>query len=87
MVRRPWYLASSIDDHIQPPRSIADVDGPNVAENFYESLMTKRMGKQQEGQAFLNTKKGARALHEAVIKLRSDGVPLERWVPFIYLGR
>jgi hypothetical protein len=61
-------------------RSIADQDGPVVADAFYEYLF--RHGPS----TFPDTTEAARALHIAIAKLRSRGVSFMRWVPFIHLG-
>jgi len=62
-------------------RSIADPDGPTVADTFYESLFT---GCSATGP---DTTQAAQALHRAIAKLRSENVSFVRWVPFIHLGR
>lgn len=59
-------------------RSIADSDGPKVADTFYDNLFKDKK---------IITTEVARALHLAVAKLRSENVSLVRWVPFIHLGR
>ena len=65
-------------------RSIADQDGPKVADKFYEYLSGVLGGKTSQG---ISIRDSARALHHAVRILRLEGVPLQRWVPFIHLGR
>ena len=65
-------------------RSIADQDGPKVADKFYEYLSRVSGGERSDGISIENS---ARALHHAVQMLRLEGVPLQRWVPFIHLGK
>ncbi|TFK33698.1 CHAT domain-containing protein [Crucibulum laeve] len=60
--------------------SIADEDGPSVADAFYEHLLRDKHGR-------LDTKKTAKALHIAVKSIRDKNVPFLRWVPFIHLSR
>jgi hypothetical protein len=59
-------------------RSIADPDGPKVADTFYDNLFKEKK---------FTATEVARALHLAVAKLRSENVSFVRWVPFIHLGR
>ncbi|KIM73862.1 hypothetical protein PILCRDRAFT_80603 [Piloderma croceum F 1598] len=63
--------------------SIADADGPKIADSFYEHLF-KEYEMDNIGP---DTTQAARALHHAVAKLRSENVSFARWVPFIHLGR
>jgi hypothetical protein len=65
-------------------RSIADQDGPKVADKFYEYLSGVSGGETSHGISIENS---AKALHHAVQMLRLEGVPLQRWVPFIHLGK
>ncbi|KAJ7636413.1 CHAT domain-containing protein [Roridomyces roridus] len=58
--------------------SIRDEDGPRVAEIVYKHLF-------RAGRAPRVTDT-AEALHLAVRKMREDGLPYERWVPFIHMG-
>lgn len=58
--------------------SIADNDGPQVAETVYGHLFAD--GKRPD------VKMTAEALDTAVRQLRSRGVPPHRWVPFIHIG-
>jgi len=62
-------------------RSIADPDGPIVADTFYESLFKGCCSATGP-----DTTQAARALHCAIAKLRSENVSFVRWVPFIHLG-
>jgi hypothetical protein len=58
-------------------RAISDVDGPKVAEWFYEELFAKEV---------IDSDAVAYALDSAVSKLRKSGVSLDRWAPFIHIG-
>ncbi|TFK33695.1 CHAT domain-containing protein [Crucibulum laeve] len=60
--------------------AIVDEDGPSVADAFYEYLF-------RDENAWLDTKKTARALHIAVKKLRDNNIPFLEWVPFIHLSK
>ncbi|TFK33703.1 CHAT domain-containing protein [Crucibulum laeve] len=60
--------------------SIADEDGPSVADAFYEGVLI-------EANTWIDTMKTAQALHIAVRRLRHKGVPFLRWIPFIHLSR
>jgi len=77
ILKRPFIL----------DRFIADQDGPKVADEFYRYLSGKDHEFREGQKSKLNTSEAARALHSAVQKLRSEGVPLHRWVPFIYVGK
>ena len=66
-------------------RSIADTDGPTIADMFYETLFEDAGS--TTGSCRCDTTKAAQALHIAVKKLRCKNVSFVRWVPFIYLGR
>jgi hypothetical protein len=66
-------------------RSIFDIDGPKVADTFYETLFKENNSSPMD--AGPDTTQAARALHTAVAKLRSENVSFVRWVPFIHLGR
>ena len=65
-------------------RRIYDEDGPVVADAFYEELFRGADGKLDAGP---DITRSALALHLAVDKLRSSGVPFHRWVPFIHMGK
>ena len=67
-------------------RSISDVDGPKIADTFYEHLF-KENGSSTTINSPPYTTQAARALHLAVAKLRSEKASFTRWVPFIHLGR
>jgi len=64
-------------------RSIADADGPKIADSFYEHLFKNNNKVDGVGP---DMTQAARALHHAVAKLRSENVSFARWVPFIHLG-
>ena len=66
-------------------RSIADADGPKIADTFYENIFKWDDSSTTDSQPDIS--QAARALHLAVIKLRSENVSFARWVPFIHLGR
>jgi CHAT domain-containing protein len=59
--------------------SINDKDAPQIAEDVYREIL--KGGKP-------NRKEAARALHEAVKRLREESkAELRSWVPFIHIGR
>jgi hypothetical protein len=66
-------------------RSIADPDGPKVADTFYANIFTSN-NLSANGRSRPDTTQASRALHLAVAKLRSENVSFVRWVPFIHLG-
>ena len=66
-------------------RSISDTDGPKIADTFYQNLFKEHVSTTNDDFG-PDTTQAARALHLAVAKLRSEGVPFVRWVPFIHLG-
>ena len=57
-----------------------------VADAFYENLF-KKTDFTAVDTSGPDISQAARALHYAVAKLRAEGVPFTRWVPFIHLGR
>ena len=63
---------------------MADIDGPTIADSFYEELF-----RDSDGRPALepDTTKSAQALHVAVKKLRSQNVSFGRWIPFIHIGK
>jgi len=65
-------------------RRIYDEDGPVVADAFYEELFRGADGKPDVRP---DITRSTLALHIAVDKLRSSGVPFHRWVPFIHMGK
>ena len=62
-----------------------DEDGPAIVDTFYKELFCGG----PDGRPALkpDMTKSALALHLAVKKLRSRGVPFRRWVPFIHMGK
>jgi hypothetical protein len=66
-------------------RSIADADGPKIADTFYHELFKENNSAITEYPRF-DTTRAAQALLVAVAKLRSDNVSFMRWVPFIHFG-
>ena len=63
--------------------AMADVDGQDLAENFYKALFSNSRGDQ--GTPF--HERSAKALRSAVKKLRRKrGITLERWVNFVHYG-
>jgi hypothetical protein len=67
-------------------RSISDVDGPKIADTFYEYLF-KENGSSMTINSPPYTTQASQALHLAVAKLRSEKASFARWVPFVHLGR
>lgn len=61
-----------------------DEDGPHITDSFYHHLFQGPDGKQLVQP---DIGRSAQALHEAVKKLRSQGVEFRRWVPFIHMGK
>ena len=67
--------------------SMADVDGPVVAEVFYRTVFGAVVGatagspKKQP-----SVECAAEGLKAAVDELRKRGVPFERWMPFVHFG-
>jgi CHAT domain-containing protein len=64
--------------------AMANEDGPDVAKYFYQSMFPKR----EKGETVPYYKRSARALRDAVTKLREKkrGITLERWVNFVHYG-
>ena len=61
--------------------AVVDKDGPEIARHFYKSMFSG------EGQRPPSYKRSARALRNAVQKLRRKrGITLERWVNFVHYG-
>ncbi|KAJ7824828.1 CHAT domain-containing protein [Mycena leptocephala] len=66
--------------------TIQDLDGPKVADGFYEHLF-KECAAYFTPPILPDLKKSAEALHLAVDKLRREpGMSLRRWVPFVHYG-
>ena len=60
--------------------AMADIDGPDLAKDFYDSVFLK-----ETGQPYYE--RTAKALRDAVVKLRrKGGISLERWVNFVHFG-
>ena len=59
--------------------SVGDKDALTVAMHIYGELF-----KDGTGQA--SASKAALALHQAILLLRANNVPLARWVPFVHFG-
>ncbi|KAJ7672091.1 CHAT domain-containing protein, partial [Mycena rosella] len=72
------FIAAGFRGAIATMWSMLDKDGPVIAETVYSRLF-KNDGSPQVTDA-------AEALQVAVRKLRDQGVPYERWVPFIHIG-
>ena len=61
--------------------AMADADGPKLAGNFYRSVFS------DEWDGIPYYKRTAKALRDAVVKLRSERkMTLERWVNFVHYG-
>jgi hypothetical protein len=63
-----------------------DSDGPQVTDSFYEELFKTCHTDAPLPQIPPDLTRAAYALHCAVLKLRADGVPVMRWVPFVHYG-
>ncbi len=59
--------------------AMADVDGPDVADDFYGHMMP------ENGRA-TDFKQSAAGLNVAVKEMRKRKVPLDRWVNFVHIG-
>ncbi|KAI9509688.1 CHAT domain-containing protein [Russula earlei] len=59
---------------------MADADGPELVDHFYKSMFSNK----HAGTPYYE--RSARALRDAVRRLRKNGVPLERWVNFVHYG-
>jgi len=61
--------------------AMADMDGPDLAENFYKSVFSGRE------QGAYRHERTAEALRDAVVKLRRKRmISLERWVNYVHYG-
>jgi CHAT domain-containing protein len=61
--------------------AMADIDGPDLAKHFYESVFS------DEAQGGRYCERTAGALRDAVLNLRrKGGITLERWVNFVHYG-
>ncbi|KAJ7114992.1 CHAT domain-containing protein [Mycena epipterygia] len=66
--------------------TMADADGPKIAESFYEHLF-EDCDAHANPPILPDLTKAAEALHIAVAKLRADpNVLFSRWVPFVHYG-
>ncbi|KAF9463892.1 CHAT domain-containing protein [Collybia nuda] len=72
------FIAAGFQGAIGTLWSMADKDGPKVAEIVYKTILGEENN--------LDVKMAAVGLHLAVQKLREDGVPLHQWMPFIHMG-
>jgi CHAT domain-containing protein len=59
--------------------SVGDKDALSVAMQIYGELF-------KDGTGRASASKAALALHQAVLHLRANNVPLARWVPFVHFG-
>jgi len=63
-----------------------DLDGPKVADTFYEHLF-RNCDPTLSPPIVPDLTEAARALHLAVATLRRDpDIPFMRWVPFVHYG-
>jgi CHAT domain-containing protein len=61
--------------------AMADIDGEDLAKEFYKSMMSEDEGRE------VGFRKSARALHDATRNMRRQkGMTLERWVNFVHIG-
>ena len=63
-----------------------DADGPKIADSFYEVLSRDPTSTPGTRRKYPDPENAAEALHIAVTKLREEGAPLIRWVPFVHFG-
>jgi CHAT domain-containing protein len=90
VVATMWYVSSVSFARIVliTCRSIRDVDGPKIADTFYEYLFPATDSTTDDApRTYPDTSQAAKALHAAVAKLRAENVPFAQWVPFIHLGK
>ncbi|KAF7358249.1 hypothetical protein MVEN_00873800 [Mycena venus] len=67
-------------------RAINDLDGPKIADTFYEYLF-KNCDPNSNPPVLPDLRQSAKALHLAVAKLRQEtDIPFRRWVPFVHYG-
>lgn len=71
------FIAAGFRGAIGTLWSMADSDGPKVAEKVYNTIWTN--GNPEVTMA-------AEGLHLAIQELRRSGAPLHRWVPFVHFG-
>jgi CHAT domain-containing protein len=72
------FLAAGFQGAIGTLWNIIDRDGPIIAEIVYQTILGK--------DGIPNIKMAAEGLHLAVQRLRKDGVPPSRWMPFMHFG-
>ena len=60
--------------------AMADTDGSELAEQFYRRVFA------EEARGVSLGERSARALRDAVRRIRRKGVSLERWVNFVHYG-
>ncbi|KAJ6532462.1 CHAT domain-containing protein [Mycena capillaripes] len=66
--------------------SINDLDGPKIADTFYEHLL-KNCDPNSNPPVVPDLTQAAKALHLAVAKLRQEtDIPFRRWLPFVHYG-
>ena len=63
-----------------------DEDGPRIADSFYEVLSRDPTSPSGVRRIYPDAARAAEALHTAVARLREEGAPLIRWVPFVHYG-
>ncbi|KAJ7113625.1 CHAT domain-containing protein [Mycena epipterygia] len=67
-------------------RTMNDLDGPQIADAFYEHLF-KNCDASSQPSILPDLTRAAEALHVAVLKLRAKpNIPFSRWVPFVHYG-
>ncbi|KAG5636260.1 hypothetical protein H0H81_008616 [Sphagnurus paluster] len=72
------FIAAGFKSAVGTLWSMADSDGPRVAEMMYRKVCEQGNGP-EVGLA-------AEGLHRAVESLRRQGVPAHRWIPFVHFG-
>ncbi|KAF9458875.1 CHAT domain-containing protein [Collybia nuda] len=72
------FLAAGFKGAIGTLWSMADAQGPKVAEIVYNKVLEK--------DNIPNIQLAAEGLHLAIQKLRAIGTPYHQWVPFIHIG-
>jgi hypothetical protein len=58
---------------------MADIDGPDVAEDFYRYMFREPGG-------IGDFRDSAVALNHATREMRKRGVPMDRWINFVHIG-
>src|SRR6266851_6875808 len=65
--------------------AMADIDGPDLARHFYESVFESVFSDEAQGGCYYERMAGA--LRDAVLNLHQKGrITLERWVNFVHYG-